>query len=82
MAVTKWDLVRTIRTRDEHGTPRRVFVYQSVFHDGTSENPGIEVRGPETPLVEDGRAVTALDDGTHRIDISGEILVPDEADTV
>jgi hypothetical protein len=63
MALMTRVLVRIIEPCEEHGTPRKVFVYQTVFHDGTRENPGVEVRGLDTLLVEDGPDVTALDHG-------------------
>jgi hypothetical protein len=78
MAVFATALIRTIHTRDTHGTPQRVFVYQDVLHDGTPDNPVNESRGAESMLVEGGREVASLDDGRYRIAGSGEILVPDE----
>jgi hypothetical protein len=71
-------LIRTIHTRDTHGTPRKVVVYQDVLHDGTPDNPVNQTRSAETMVVEGGRDVTSLDDGKYRIAVSGEILVPDE----
>jgi hypothetical protein len=82
MALITTALVRTIQARDSHGDPKRVFVYQTVIHDGTLEDPGHEVGGLEALLLEDGRDVTALDEGRYQIDSSGEILVPDVADAV
>jgi hypothetical protein len=77
MAVFATALIRTIHTRDTHGTPRKVFVYQDVLHDGTPDSPVNETRGAETVVVEGGREVASLDDGRYRIAASGEILVPD-----
>jgi hypothetical protein len=77
MAVIRTDLVRIIEARDEHGTPRKVFVYRKVFHRGTPESPGVETRGPETMFLDDGRDVSALDAGRYRVAISGNILVGD-----
>jgi hypothetical protein len=37
MALMTTVLVRIIEARDEHGNPRKVFVYQDVLRDGTPE---------------------------------------------
>jgi hypothetical protein len=81
MAVIRTDLVRIIQARDEHGTPRKVFVYRKVFHSGTPESPGVETRGPETMFLDDGRDVSTLDAGRYRVATSGSILIG-EAPTV
>jgi hypothetical protein len=68
-------LVRIIETRSEHGRSRKVFVYQDVLQDGTPESPGVEVRGPESLIIEDGGEVFAVGKGRYRIAATGEILV-------
>jgi hypothetical protein len=75
MALMTTLLVRIIETRNEHGRPRKVFVYQDVLQDGTPENPGVEVRGPESLIIEDGGEVIAVGKGRYRIAATGEILV-------
>jgi hypothetical protein len=79
MAVFATALIRTIQTRDARGTPRKVFVYQDVFHDGTPDNPENETRGAESMVVDGGREVSAVDNRRYRIAVSGEILVADGA---
>jgi hypothetical protein len=79
MALMTTLLVRIIETRNEHGTPRKVFVYQDVLQDGTPETPEVEVRSPETLIIEDGGEVIPVGKGTYRIAATDEILVADGA---